>query len=74
MADDAATRKRMPNTRVMLSLLLCACGDELKQYKSQGARYESRGWLAVSTNPYPFASNRFTLSVLLVGLIEDPQL
>jgi hypothetical protein len=72
MADDAATRKRMPNTRLML--LLCACGDELEQYKSQGPRYEARAWLAVSTNPYPFASNRFTLSVLLVELIEDPQL
>ncbi len=49
----------MPNSRLMLLLLLCACGDELEMYKSQGPRYEARAWLASNGNPYPFAGNRF---------------
>ncbi len=45
MADDATTRRHMPNSRLTLLLLRCVCGDELAMYESQGSRYEARAWL-----------------------------
>jgi len=71
MADDAATRRRMPNARLVLLLLLYACGDELEQYKSQGPRYEARAWLAETANDSPLASNRFDTKAAGAAFIDS---
>lgn len=48
-----------------------ACPDELEIYDSLGPRYEARAWLAVTANPFPFASNRFESKAAAAAFIDS---
>ena len=72
MAAGVLTRGHMRNSRsVILLPLLIACSDELSDYESLGPRYEARGWLAASTNPSPFGSNRFDTKDAAAAFIDS---
>ena len=71
MADGARTRGQVPNSRLLLLLLLGACGNELARYEGQGPRHEARVWLAGTANPFPLASNRFDTKAAAAAFIDS---